>query len=297
MNERRDETTIPVAMEYDKKKDEIEKKLNSLFEADKAAEEQLYQVQQILAIQGAVLETASESSLRILAIQYFITSLLTMFILQLNRFGWILTWLPFLEQFVGTIYIITLLLAEFCPSAVSKLPYNFLIFICHSCSKILLLVFISLWYSEYKCELITLALGISVLYLIYLIKSSVGIFNHEIQAEKQYQGMKVKKQFCNTFVMVAFISGVLCLLTRSHLIIVAVLACFGLIYICFLQLALQRFEQMEFIFENSNDIYLGPAILDADLLFFCKLCFFHCFSKKNNSNPKIKEEESDQNED
>ncbi|CAD8079329.1 unnamed protein product [Paramecium primaurelia] len=288
MNERREETTIPVAMEYDKKKDDIEKKLNSLFEADKAAEEQLYQVQQILAIQGAVLETASESSLRILAIQYFITSLLTMFILQLNRFGWILTWLPFLEQFVGTIYIITLLLSEFCPSAVSKLPYNFLIFIFHSCSKILLLVFLSLWNSEYKCELITLSLGISILYLIYLIKSSV--------AEKQYQGMKVKKQFCNVVVMVAFISGVLCLLTRSHLVIIAILACFGLIYICFLQLALQRFEQMEYIFENSNDIYLGPAILDADLLFFCKLCFFHCFSKKNNYNPKKKEEESDQNE-
>lgn len=29
MNERREETTIPVAMEYDKKKDDIEKKLNS----------------------------------------------------------------------------------------------------------------------------------------------------------------------------------------------------------------------------------------------------------------------------
>ena len=49
---------------------------------------------------------------------------------------------------------------------------------------------------------------------------------------------------------------------------------------------------MEFIFENSNDLYLGPAVLDADLLFFCKLCFFHCFNKKNNSNRK-KDEGSD----
>ncbi|CAD8092355.1 unnamed protein product [Paramecium sonneborni] len=287
MNERRDETPIPIPMEYDKKKEDIEKKLNSLFEADKAAEEQLYQVQQILAIQGAVLETASESSLKVLAIQYFVTSLLTMFILQLNRFGWILTWLPFLEQFVGTLYLITLILSEFCPNAVSQLPYNFLVFIFHSCSKVLLLVFVSLWYSEYKCELITLALGISILYLMYLIKGSV--------AEKQFQGMKVKKQFCNVILMVAFISGILCLLTRSDILIIAILSCFGVIYICFLQLALQRFEQIEYIFENSNDVYLGPALLDADLLFFCKLCFFHCFSKKNNSNRK-KEEESEQNE-
>ncbi|CAD8145565.1 unnamed protein product [Paramecium pentaurelia] len=282
MSERREEDTtlvqaaIPAALEGAKKAEEMEKKIKEqggqkLEEAEKQAQVQILKAQEMLAFSGNQAQVAQQQSLSVAAAQYLVGSLLSMLILQLGFFGSILTFIPFLEQLTIILYIVSILIVQFCPGSVDKVPKNFGFCIVHSASKILLMVYLTIHFESIKFELIQLVFGIVILFLLFLIKNGIS--------ENQDIALVVKKQFFTVLIVSAVISGFLGLLTRSNLFITLILIVVGAGYTYYLQLALQRFCDHKYLFINKNDQYLGAAQLDADLFLWCKLVGFHCIKK------------------
>ncbi|CAD8075838.1 unnamed protein product [Paramecium sonneborni] len=287
MSERREEDTtivqaaIPAALEGAKKAEELEKKLKEqggqkLEDAEKQAQEQVAKVQEMIGFTGNQAQVAQQQSLVVAAAQYIVGSLLSMLILQLGFFGSILTFIPFLQQLTIILYLVSILIVQFCPESVNKLPKNFGFFIIHSASKILLMVYITIHFESLKFELIQLVFGIVILFLFYQIKKGIS--------ENEDIALIVKKQFFNVLIVSAIISGFMGLLTRSNLFITILLIIVGASYTYYLQLALQRFCNHQFLFINKNDLYMGAAQLDADLFLWCKLVGFHCIKKNEDGN-------------
>ncbi|CAD8146474.1 unnamed protein product [Paramecium octaurelia] len=285
MSERREEDTtlvqaaIPAALEGAKKAEELEKKIKEeggqkLGDIEKQAEEQIHKAQEILAFAGNQAQVAQQQSLTVAAAQYLAGSLLSMLILQLGFFGSILTFIPFLEQLTIILYIVSILIVQFCPGSVDKVPKNFGLCIVHSASKILLMVYLTLHFEAIKFELIQLVFGIVILFLLFQIKKGIS--------ENQDIALVVKKQFFTVLIISAVISGFLGLLTRSNLFITLILVVVGAGYTYYLQLALQRFGDHKYLFINKNDQYLGAAQLDADLFLWCKLVGYHCIKRNEN---------------
>ncbi|CAD8064895.1 unnamed protein product [Paramecium sonneborni] len=282
MSERREEDTtlvqaaIPVALDGVKQAEQLEKKIKEqggqkLEDAEKQAEEQIAKVQGFIGLTGSQAQIAQQQSLAVAAAQYLAGSLLSMLILQLGFFGSILTFIPFLEQLTIILYLVSILIVQFCPATFDKVPRNFGFCIVHSASKILLMVYLTLHFESIKFELIQLVFGIVILFLLYQIKQGI--------TENQDIALVVRKQFFTVLIVSAVISGFLGLLTRSNLFITILLIIIGAGYTYYLQLALQRFCDHKFLFINKNDLYMGAAQLDADLFLWCKLVGFHCFKK------------------
>lgn len=100
-----------------------------------------------------------------------------MILVLLGPIGSILTWIPFLDKLTIILFLIVLLLVEFAPTSINQKPSNFIIFVVHSVTKILLLVFTSLWWEPLRCELIQLLFAIIVAYILYMIKAAISKYD------------------------------------------------------------------------------------------------------------------------
>ncbi|KAM3129670.1 hypothetical protein pb186bvf_018183 [Paramecium bursaria] len=260
---------------------DLTKKGGKLDETEQLVNKEVDQAKQLLSIQGNPNQVAQQNSLYVAAAQLILASFISMLFVQLGFIGTILVWIPLLDTLTVITYILTIVVVQFAPNSVNEKPLNFGVGILHTCSKVLLLVYTTIWYESLRCELYQLLYGLILIYILNVIKSAI--------VKSEPVNLKVKSNALTIMIVSFSIGGYLCLLARTNFFFILLAGGTGALYSYILLLSLQRFEEHEYLTRNMNDIYLGSAQLDADFLISCKLFAYHMFEKSKGAYNEIKE--------
>ncbi|CAD8136372.1 unnamed protein product [Paramecium pentaurelia] len=202
-------------------------------------------MQEKLGFRGERPQIYQQTALFVAVIQLIIATFLSMLISQTTFLGQAWTFIPWIQYLFILIYLFTILSIQCFSEKIQETRYNFGICCIHAVSKIVLIVFISIWFFDIRVEIFLVALVAIQGYI--TLKIYIPTQKHE-----EFD-LKVKNLWKKMTIFQLCVS----------IFLEFILYC-----------VLKRFKEYSYFSFNSNDLYLGALQLEADMFLPCLLIAF-----------------------
>ncbi|CAK90881.1 unnamed protein product (macronuclear) [Paramecium tetraurelia] len=234
-------------------------------------------MQEKLGFRGERTQIYQQTALFVAVIQLIIATFLSMLISQTTFLGHAWTFIPWIQYVFILTYLFTIVGIQCVQEKVQETRYNFGMSCIHAVSKIVLIVFISIWFFDIRVEIFLVALVAIQGYI------TLKIY---IPTQKQQEfDLKVKDLWKKMTVFQLCVSIFLMYFTRSTYIFGFVVFVSTLLIGIYTILCLQRFKEYSFFSFNSNDLYLGALQLEADMILPCALIVFQQRNRTQTPSP------------
>ncbi|CAD8043468.1 unnamed protein product [Paramecium primaurelia] len=223
-------------------------------------------MQEKLGFRGERPQIYQQTALFVAVIQLIIATFLSMLISQTTFLGQAWTFIPWIQYLFILIYLFTIFSIQCFSEKIQETRYNFGICCIHAVSKIVLIVFISIWLFDIRVEIFLVAL--------VAIQGYITLKIYIPTQKNEEFDLKVKNLWKKMTIFQLCVSIFLMYFTRSTYIVGLLVFVSTLLIGIYTILCLQRFKEYSYFSFNSNDLYLGALQLEADMFLPCLLIAF-----------------------
>ncbi|CAK56010.1 unnamed protein product (macronuclear) [Paramecium tetraurelia] len=223
-------------------------------------------MQEKLGFRGERPQIYQQTALFVAVIQLIIATFLSMLISQTTFLGQAWTFIPWIQYLFILTYLFTILAIQCFSDKIQETRYNFGICCVHAVSKIILIVFISIWFFDIRVEIFLVAL--------IAIQGYVTLKIYVPTQKHEEFDLKVKDLWKKMTIFQLCVSVFLMYFTRSTYMVGLLVYVSTLLIGIYTILCLQRFKEYSYFSFNSNDLYLGALQLEADMFLPCSLIAF-----------------------
>ncbi|CAD8050228.1 unnamed protein product [Paramecium primaurelia] len=234
-------------------------------------------MQEKLGFRGERPQIYQQTALFVAVIQLIIATFLSMLISQTTFLGHAWTFIPWVQYLFIFTYLFTIISIQCFQETIQETRYNFGICCIHAVSKIVLIVFISIWFFDIRVEIFLVAL--------VAIQGYVTLKIYIPTQKNEEFELKVKDLWKKMTLFQLCISIFLMYFTRSTYTFGFVVFVSTLLIGIYTIVCLQRFKEQQYFSFNSNDLYLGALQLEADMIFPCALITFQQKNKTQTPSP------------